>query len=139
MKGIIAKLKGFSLLELLITIAILAILAAIAVPSYTNYTRRSYYSEIIAATTPYKAGVNECYSSLGKLTGCSGGSNKVPANITAITGTVATLTVTDGVIAVTPITAHGITATDTYVLTPTIVNGKLIWTASGGGVTAGYA
>lgn len=129
---------GFTLLELMITVAIVAILAAVAIPSYLNYTRRSYFTEIVAATGPYKTGINECYHDLGTITGCSGGSNHIPANITTTTGNVASVTATDGVITVVPVAAHGILATDTYILTPTVVNGNLIWTASGGGVDNGY-
>lgn len=138
MKRIINKLRGFTLLELMITVAIVAILAAIAVPSYLNYTRRAYFTEVVAATGPYKVGVIECYHNLGTLTGCTGGSNHIPANITTTTGNVTSVTATDGVITVVPVAAHGILSTDTYILTPTIVNGNLVWTASGGGMTNGY-
>lgn len=131
--------KGFALIELMITIAIVGILAAVAIPSYQNYTRRAYYSEIINATAPYKVSVTECYQKLKTLTGCNGGSNKIPANVILAQGAVGTLTVVNGVITVTPVTQNGILATDTYILTPTIAGTAITWASSGGGVTNGYA
>jgi type IV pilus assembly protein PilA len=139
MKTAYTSVHGFTLIELMITVTIVAILAAIAVPTYLNYTRRAYYAEIVEATAPYKVGVSECYQNLGTLTGCDGGSNHIPTNISSTTGNVASLSVATGVITVTPVATHGILSTDTYILTPTIAGNTLTWAATGGGVSDGYA
>lgn len=130
---------GFTIIELLITLAIIAIIAVIAVPSYMNYTRRAYYSEIVQAAAPYKLGVSECYHTTGALTDCNHGTNGIPAARSTAVGAVGSVSVASGVITVTPVAAHGILAADLYILTPTANNGILTWAASGGGVTAGYA
>jgi prepilin peptidase dependent protein D len=131
--------RGFTLIELMITVTIVAILAAVALPSYIGYTRRSYYKEIVAFSSNYKLGVTECFQSLGTTTACSGGSNFVPPDVTTPIGTVASIVTSGGIITITPTDAHGITAADTLILTPTNVNNVLQWVATGGGVDNGYA
>ena len=53
--------KGFTLIELMIVIAIIGILAAVAVPQYSQYTKRAKYSEVKLAVSPIKSGVELCY------------------------------------------------------------------------------
>ena len=134
------KLNAFTLIELMIVIAIIGILIAVAIPTYQNYTRRAQYTEVVQATAPYKMGVTECYQTTGALTDCDAGKSGVPAAISAgkHPGLINTLTIADGVITVTPKAEDGFTAKDTYILTPAVSNGYLSWTASGGGVINGY-
>lgn len=132
--------KGFTLIELMIVVAIIGILAAIAVPAYQNYTIKSRFTEVVLATSPFKIGVEECFQSGSALTACDAGSNGVPAAAGA-SGQVTSVTATDGVITATPAATNGLLATDTYVLTPTQVGTtrQVTWAASGGAVTQGYA
>jgi len=53
--------KGFTLIELMIVIAIIGILAAVAVPQYSQYTKRAKFSEIKLAVSPIKSGVELCF------------------------------------------------------------------------------
>lgn len=128
------KQKGFTIIELIVSLGVLGILAAIAFPAYQNYVRRTYYSEVVQATVPLKVRVIECYHTLKTLKGCSSGEQHIPPAITSPTGSIQSLIVAHGVITTIPVEKHGITKTDTYVLTPIIVNNALRWSISGGSV-----
>jgi type IV pilus assembly protein PilA len=82
--------KGFTLIELMIVVAIIGILAAIAIPAYQDYTIRSKVTEMINSAGVCKTSVAEYYQSLGKLpadaktAGCSdiGTANTAPPAVT---------------------------------------------------------
>lgn len=61
------KNKGFTLIELMIVVAIIGILAMIAMPSYQDYTKRAYVTEGITLAAPVKDAILEYYTAHGKL------------------------------------------------------------------------
>lgn len=130
--------RGFSLIELMITIAIVGILVAMAVPAYQDYQRKARMTELVSAAAPYKIAVAQCLMlNGGAATSCNGGREGIPENLGPI-GNVEALTVSAGVIQVTPKAVHGLLASETYQLTPYWHDvGGVTWGVSGGALIAG--
>ncbi|MEL4379690.1 pilin [Shewanella algae] len=134
MKGIKLnkRAQGFTLIELMIVVAIIGILAAIALPAYQTYTDKARYTGIVAAAGAVKTAVEICAQTEGSIdaTECAPGKSGVPANVTGLTtGAYSAITwdAGAGTVTVTPIAAGGITASDTYVLTGKFDNGRVLW------------
>src|SRR5690554_7694331 len=91
--------KGFTLIELMIVVAIIGILAAVAIPAYSDYTVRAKVSEGLALASGAKTSVTEFRLSDGDWPANNGDAGL--ANPGSITGNnVASVTVTDGVITI---------------------------------------
>ncbi|MEW6313702.1 MAG: prepilin-type N-terminal cleavage/methylation domain-containing protein [Pseudomonadota bacterium] len=129
--------QGFTLIELMIVVAIIGILAAIAIPAYNDYTKKARFSEVVQASQALKTAVEVCASDLNTLTGCSDGSNGIPAAAVNPSTYVARASVTDGVITITPNATGGLAATDTYILTPTLGANGVSWTNAAAGAVSG--
>lgn len=75
--------KGFTLIELMIVVAIVGILASIAIPQYSDFVSRSRAAAAAAEIDSLKVAITVCVADSGSFTGCGLGNNGVPADITA--------------------------------------------------------
>jgi type IV pilus assembly protein PilA len=123
--------KGFTLIELMIVVAIIGILAAVAIPAYSTYTKKAKFTEVTMATQAAKVAVEICASELAAVTDCTGGSNGVPADIVAVGTYVASVVTTNGVITAIAVATGGLDS-ETYTLTPSFDAAKGVkWDVGG--------
>ena len=126
--------KGFTLIELMIVVAIIGILAAVALPAYQDYTARAQVSEAVSLAGGQKAAVAEYYADKGAMptSNASAGISSTPGDINGKYVASVTIGAAGAITAAMKGTgvASGL-ANTTITLTPTLNNGSISWACTG--------
>jgi len=134
------KQGGFTLIELMIVVAIIGILAAIAVPQYQQFQRKAKFSDVVSQTAAYKSAIELCIqNNNGSLSGCDTGAKDTTGGTWSIPDAIATgagkgnldsLSAKDGVITAKAISTGGLNG-ETYTLTPVPGTASITWNRAG--------
>jgi len=127
MKMVKKAQAGFTLIELMIVVAIIGILAAVAIPAYSDYTVKAKFTGVTSMSSSYQTAVAVCMQENGTLTGCDAGKLGIPALPTAYPKEVTSASVTNGVVTVT----SSLPDANSSIMTPAVDGGVMKWTQSG--------
>lgn len=132
--------QGFTLIELMIVVAIVGILAAIAIPAYQDYTVRAKVTEGLTMADAAKAAIAESAITNNSFPStASGGTYFTSSSTTNVSGIAYNLNGSNGIVSVTMNNVGGsIDSThNAFSLIGTLASGGVTWTCSAGGGTNG--
>jgi type IV pilus assembly protein PilA len=128
--------QGFTLIELMIVVAIIGILAAVAIPAYQDYTVRAKVTEGLSLATSGKTAIGEYFASNGALP-----TNNTQAGLATATSlrgnSVSSVTVGTGGLITIAFSGNPIAAS-TMFLRPTSAAGGISWRCTGGSLVSKY-